>query len=98
MERVVSSIAIPADLHSRVKHLAKGYTQKHERFVSLGEIAIRAMERGLASVEAELDESPYVGPVYVGRFPTKSQLAALLRQASEHGINHILSPTQPVQQ
>lgn len=95
MERVVSSVGIPADLHTRIKAAAAGYTEKHGRCVSLGEIMLRSIERGFPAVEAEAAESPYIGTVYVGKFPTKRQLAALLKEVSVAGIEQVFPTTNP---
>jgi len=95
MERVVSTVGVPADLHKRAKDVAALYTEAHGRFVPLGEILLRSIERGIDQVEAEASESPYIGPVYVGKYPTKPQIAALLRQVAITGINNLISPSHP---
>ena len=90
----MTTVGLPPELHKRMIDAAARYAETHSRRVTLGEISIRAMERGIDQVEAEANDHPYIGPVYVGKYPTKSQIAALLRQVALNGINSIISPTQ----
>lgn len=94
-ERIVTTVGFPPELHKRLINAAARYAETHSRRVTLGEVSIRAMERGIDQVEAEANDHPYIGPVYVGKYPTKPQIAALLRQVAANGINSIISPSNP---
>ena len=95
-----TSVVSAPDLYAALRQAAQSATISQGKSVSVGDVVRRCVIHALPNVCGELQATPPVGSLFVGKFPTKSQLIRIAHQAlvegfAQMGIDDHASPSHP---